>query len=432
MPSSIGAYMLSLIQRTGRSNPKVRPAAITWRNSERSPADQMRRGSHFRGAMAHSRPLSPIGRSAEVDGHVRWASDQGTSTAASAKRTREVGRSSSIPLARCWLRRQTSSHGSSEQQMMSRPSGRAITCLLSGIPLRDRRTGFPPCAPYRMPTVSRTSRPASCRRARTTPPAAPLNPARARLDTVNGRGDLPMVPSPPHQMQVLSIVHSAAFGGPHNQAVQLHRALERSGIARLTVVMPDEPGDAPDRLRASGVSVVQMPLLRPRAPRDRQGLVALLAGYPGQILRLRRLVRTLGIDVVEVHGLLNLDGAVAGRLAGRGVVWQLIDTRPPPILRWLVMPLVLLLADVIMTTGSAVADEYPGTHLRPRRLIPFVPPVGPTVTGTHDLDEELRCTRQRLSVPEAALLIASVGNLNPPEGLRATHRRGGRLPCSPQ
>jgi len=217
-------------------------------------------------------------------------------------------------------------------------------------------------------------------------------------------------------MQVLSVIHSAAFGGPHNQAVQLHRELERSGVARLTVVMPDEPGDGPDRLRASGVVVVQMPLLRPRASRDKQGLVGLLAGYPGQILRLRRLVKTLEIDVVEVHGLLNLDGAIAGRLAGRGVVWQLIDTRPPPMLRWMMMPLVLLLADVIMTTGAAVASEYPGTRLRPTRLIPFIPPVGPMAIAADELEEERRCTRQRLSVSDQAVLIASVGNLNPQKG----------------
>ena len=61
-----------------------------------------------------------------------------------------------------------------------------------------------------------------------------------------------MEPPTSDDLQVLSIVHSAAFGGPHNQAVQLHRELARSGAAQLTVVLPDEPGDAPDRLAASG------------------------------------------------------------------------------------------------------------------------------------------------------------------------------------
>jgi glycosyltransferase involved in cell wall biosynthesis len=222
--------------------------------------------------------------------------------------------------------------------------------------------------------------------------------------------------SPSHELQVLSIVHSAVFGGPHNQAVQLHRELERSGGARLTVIMPDEPGDGPDRLRAAGVPVVQMPLLRPRASRKKQGILGLLLGYPGQILRLRRLVRERGADVVEVHGLLNPDGAVAARLAGRAVVWQLIDTRPPRGLRWLMMPVVLLLSDIIMTTGSAVAAEYPGARLRPDRLVPFVPPVGPLEAGSGPPEETRRATRERLAVPDGATLVTSVGNLNPQKG----------------
>ena len=225
-------------------------------------------------------------------------------------------------------------------------------------------------------------------------------------------GELP----PPHELQVLSLVHSAAYGGPHNQAVQLHREFERSGVARLTVIMPDELGDGPDRLRASGVPVVQMPLLRPRASRQKQGLLDLLIGYPGQILRLRRLVKARGIDVVEVHGLLNVDGAVAARLAGRGVVWQLIDTRPPRPLRWMMMPFVLLLSDVIMTTGEAVAAEYPGTHLRPARLITFVPPVGPLSVSTQQREEIRRSTRRELALSDQAILVASVGNLNPQKG----------------
>ena len=81
--------------------------------------------------------------------------------------------------------------------------------------------------------------------------------------------------------------------------------------------------------------------------------------------------------MVEVHGLLNVDGAVAGRLAGRGVIWQLIDTRPPPVLRWLMMPVVLMLADVIMTTGRAVAHQYPGPASAPPGWFPSFPRSAP-------------------------------------------------------
>ncbi len=222
--------------------------------------------------------------------------------------------------------------------------------------------------------------------------------------------------SPDDQLHVLSIVHSATFGGPHNQAVQLHRVLAGDGGARLTVVLPDEPGDAAGRLRAAGVAVIQLPLLRPRASRSQQGLGALVTRYPGQILRLRRLIEEEAVDVVEVHGLLNVDGALAGRLAGRGVIWQLIDTRPPPALRWLMMPVVLMLADLIMTTGRAVAHQYPGAGLRRSRLVPFVPPVAPVTAPPAEREAIRSRTRQALAVADRDVLVASVGNLNPQKG----------------
>jgi glycosyltransferase involved in cell wall biosynthesis len=222
--------------------------------------------------------------------------------------------------------------------------------------------------------------------------------------------------SPDDQLHVLSIIHSAAFGGPHNQALQLHRVLAGAGGARLTVVLPDEPGDAVGRLRTAGVAVIQLPLLRPRASRSQQGLGALATRYPGQILRLRQLIKEEAVDVVEVHGLLNVDGALAGRLAGRGVIWQLIDTRPPPSLRWLMMPVVLILADLIMTTGRAVAHQYPGAGLRPSRLVPFVPPVAPVTAPPAERETIRSRTRRAMAVADHDVLVASVGNLNPQKG----------------
>jgi glycosyltransferase involved in cell wall biosynthesis len=215
---------------------------------------------------------------------------------------------------------------------------------------------------------------------------------------------------------VVSVIHSAAFGGPHNQAAHLHRILPSQAGIDVTVVLPDEAGDAAARLRTAGVPVVQMRLIRPRASLAQLPLWRLLSGYPGQVWRLYRLLKVGGYDVVEVHGLLNFDAALAGRLAGRGVVWQLIDTRPPMILRRALMPLVSLLADVVMTTGEAVAGEYPGARWRRNRWRPFVPPVDlPPVDAARD-DDRRRLTRQRLGVDRDALLVASIGNLNPQKG----------------
>ncbi len=61
-------------------------------------------------------------------------------------------------------------------------------------------------------------------------------------------------------MHVLSIIHYPIFGGPHNRNLRLAPVLAEQGV-RTTVLLPDEPGNAAERLREApaarvvGVSV---------------------------------------------------------------------------------------------------------------------------------------------------------------------------------
>lgn len=210
-------------------------------------------------------------------------------------------------------------------------------------------------------------------------------------------------------LRVLSVIHSSTYGGPHNQAVALASSVP--GLD-LTVVLPAEPGDGASRLRSAGIDVVEMDLRRPRASLRNQGLFDLARNYPAQVRNLASLIDEKQIDVVEVHGLLNLDGAIAARLRGSGVVWQLIDTRPPVVLRWAMMPFVIALSDVIMTTGASLATQYPGARLRPGRQISFVPPVLARDTTGAGRSE----TRLRLGVESDETLVVAIGNLNPQKG----------------
>jgi hypothetical protein len=65
-------------------------------------------------------------------------------------------------------------------------------------------------------------------------------------------------------MNVLFVIHYPVFGGPHNQALVLAQSLVRHGVD-MTILLPDEPGNAAGRLRSAGVDVVTMPLHRVRA-----------------------------------------------------------------------------------------------------------------------------------------------------------------------
>jgi glycosyltransferase involved in cell wall biosynthesis len=213
-------------------------------------------------------------------------------------------------------------------------------------------------------------------------------------------------------VNVLIVIHYPVFGGPHNQALQLARTLDKEGLS-ITVLVPDG-GNAARRLRAGGVDVVTMPLHRARATLRPGPLLSLLRHVPEEVAALRAVIRDRAIDVVQVEGLVNPHAALAGSLERRAIIWQLLDTRPPMFVRRLMMPLVLRLADVVMSTGRAVARVHPGAEGLGDRLRPFFPPVDPDVFRLDSADAA--AARASYGFDGGDLVLVSVGNLNPQKG----------------
>jgi hypothetical protein len=177
-------------------------------------------------------------------------------------------------------------------------------------------------------------------------------------------------------VNVLFVIHYPVFGGPHNQALLLARSLRRRGV-EMTVLLPDEPGNAADRIRAAGVDVVTMPLHRARATLHPAHQLRFVVGMRSEVGAIRRLIRDRAVDVVQIGGLLNPHAAIAARQEDTPIVWQILDTRSPMVLRRVMMPLVLRVSDMVMTTGRAVADVHPGAAGLGERLRRFYPPVEP-------------------------------------------------------
>jgi glycosyltransferase involved in cell wall biosynthesis len=214
--------------------------------------------------------------------------------------------------------------------------------------------------------------------------------------------------------RILYVIHYPFFGGPQNQALRTVGPLEARSVI-TSVVLPDEPGNAAERLREAGIEVIALPLHRLRAVPDPVLQARFLASMPSEIVALRRLIRERSIDVVQVGGLVNPHAAIAARLEGVGVVWQLLDTRAPMVLRRLLMPWVLKLADVVMTTGVGVARVHPGAAGLGPRLVPFYPPVD---TSVFKADAGRRAAaRDQLGIASGAPLIGTVANLTPQKGL---------------
>lgn len=225
-------------------------------------------------------------------------------------------------------------------------------------------------------------------------------------------------------IRVLSIIHYPVFGGPHNRNAQVAPSLKSDGV-KTTVLLPNELGNAAERLRQAGVDVVTIPLVRIRAKFNPVYHLKLFVQFWGDVQRIRRVIRERRIDVVQINGLVNSQGAVAARLEGVRVVWQILDTYSPMALRRVIMPIVKWLADVVMCTGYLVAKEHPGAVGFGERLVLFYPPVN--LERFTQSPDRRKCARQVLEIPQEAFVIGNVGNLNLQKGHRTFIRAAAEL-----
>jgi len=178
------------------------------------------------------------------------------------------------------------------------------------------------------------------------------------------------------------------------------------------------------------VEVHEIPLSRLRADRDPRLAWQLVAGFKPQVATLRTAFDELGIDLVVVGGLVNPHSAVAARLNKLPVVWQILDTRTPRVLRWAMMPVVRRLADAVMYAGGSVRSLHGLRHVAhlPNYVIP------PAVDTARFVPSERAriSSRERVGIPHDAQVVGTVSNINPMKGVeyfvRAATLIHSRLP----
>lgn len=213
--------------------------------------------------------------------------------------------------------------------------------------------------------------------------------------------------------RLLSVLHHPVYGGPHNEALRLAPARAALGWETL-VLLPDDGNAAAARLRESGVTVRQLPLHRLRASRDPGLQLRFPLGFAADIRRIRRLIREERVDLVVVGGLVNPQAALAARLEHVPVVWQILDSRTPWLLRRVFMPVVGRLADAVLFAGRGLIDLHAGSRSLAVPCFVYYPPVQ---TTRFQPTSDPRAALRSLGIPEGASVVGMVANLNPQKGI---------------
>lgn len=214
-------------------------------------------------------------------------------------------------------------------------------------------------------------------------------------------------------VRILHVLHHPVFGGPHNVVALLHAPLAERGY-ETRALLTNKPGNAAERMRAQGIPVDTVPLQRLRGTKNPLVHARVMWNFWGDVSRIRRAIRATRAQVVELSGPENLHAAAAGRLEHIGVVCKVLgSTGVPKRLRPTLAGLVRGWSDVVMTAGEGT-PYFPEFQPQDLPVVPYYPPVD--TTRFDPAQRSGAVVRRALGLPDGALLVGTVGNVNPDKG----------------
>lgn len=216
------------------------------------------------------------------------------------------------------------------------------------------------------------------------------------------------------RITVLNIVPDERLGGPQRRVFEVARRLQERNIETI-VVMPHGEDTYASILDQAGVGHRQMGCFRrlPRPDSIRSLVAWLLCALPAALL-VFLLVRREKADVVHVNGILNVQGALAARLAGAKLVWHINDVRDLGSIRWPLRILLRSWADwIIMASAAAWANWFGDGTGEPSNMTVLYPPVD---TDEFCPLEDPLPIRRELGIADGEKVVGIVGNMNPAKG----------------
>ncbi len=232
------------------------------------------------------------------------------------------------------------------------------------------------------------------------------------------------------RLRILKCIADPRFGGPHRLSFVIAERLHAEGIETVFLFGPETNESGP-ACPFEHFHLRHLLFLRRRNPI--LNLLAFLLWLPWNILRIRRLIRSRRIDVVDVDGVLNVPPALTAWLCRVPVLWCYNDHLPRAV-KLVLLPLVARLATTVVIQGECLRQARTASHplLRQKTAVLHTG----TDTTVFDPDrhgiEARRRVRERWHVPLAGPLIGIVGNLNPFKGhedfLRAAVRIKKHVP----
>lgn len=222
-------------------------------------------------------------------------------------------------------------------------------------------------------------------------------------------------------LKVANVIEEGRLGGPQVRIMRVAAALK--GRVNMTVIMPKENSEL-FRSHCDKLGVSYKTFLITRITRQWKAALRYFMFSLWEIVQLVRYLRNEDFDLVHVSGgSWQYKGIVAGKLAGRKVLWHLNDTYMPWVFRK-IFAFLSPLADGYVYSAERSRDYYSSLVKKDKPEFVISPPVD---TTWFDSAKQYSGDEDIIKRWHGKSVIGTVANINPIKGLDVFIRAAAAL-----
>ena len=211
-------------------------------------------------------------------------------------------------------------------------------------------------------------------------------------------------------LKVANVIAEGRFGGPQRWISVVSRRLKNFGFNQIVIFPIFESERFYKELNKEEIETRRIVLHR--LTKRKKHLIKFILYFIPEIVVLYNLVKKDDIDIVICNNSWQFKGVVAGKLAGKKVIWHLHETSTPFFVNIILKFLATYFVDAFIVAGKCVRNYYlSGTGLAEKPIIEIQSPV-----DTSKFDFKRAKQDSKIS-DNTRLKIITAGNINPAKGL---------------
>jgi len=224
--------------------------------------------------------------------------------------------------------------------------------------------------------------------------------------------------SPTKHLRVANIIEEGRLGGPQVRIANVAKALKPQ--VETTVVLPDE-NSSQFRALLDQYRISYKTFKLSRITKEPKMALKYLLFSWYEIIQLARYFRKEDFDLIHVSGgSWQYKGVIAGKLAGKKVVWHLNDTKMPHLIKT-IFSLLSGLADAYIFASNRSMHLYKPLLRRDKFNFIIPAPVNTTVFDPERIEGDID------SNWKGKIVVGTTANINPIKGLELFLRAASKL-----